>query len=80
LTDPRPANQLPAYHINRDLIHPDDYAMTLKGAVATITFNLTKQLILGEFNCFAAHVLRIDVLEPPNPSPMDADVGDDDLD
>ena len=71
MTDPLRVNPLPAYHINRDLIHPDDFVMTLKGAVASVNFILMKRVLPDNTQQFAACVRRIDVLATPNSSPAD---------
>jgi hypothetical protein len=58
-------NPVPAYHINREIIHPADYTMSLKGAVVGIEFILMHQVIPGDTPLFAARICRIDLLIPP---------------
>jgi hypothetical protein len=60
-------NLLPAYHINGDLVHPNDYTMTLKGAVVAVDFILRRRVLPDNRHRFAAQVRRIDVLETPHP-------------
>ena len=58
-------NPLPAYHINREIIHPVDYTLSLKGAVVGIQFNLLRQVLPRDRKFFAARICRIDLLLPP---------------
>jgi hypothetical protein len=66
-------NPLPAYHINREIIHPVDYTMSLKGAVVGIEFILMHQEIPGNRQFFAARICRIDLLIPPTVAVSEVD-------